>query len=166
MDAAGAATLETRPISAAQTRPLRMLVLRPGRPEHESVFPGDEDELTLHAAALVDGRIAAIGSIYHEARPADAPGGGERAADHDAGTAWRLRGMATEPSLRRRGAGAAALAACERHASEHGGTLAWCNARVEAIAFYEANGWTVLGEEFDIPTVGPHYVMEKRLSGR
>jgi GNAT superfamily N-acetyltransferase len=69
--------------------------------------------------------------------------------------------LATAPSLRRQGAGAAALAACEQHAREHGGTLLWCNARVEAIAFYEANGWTVLGEEFDIPTVGPHFVMEK-----
>jgi GNAT superfamily N-acetyltransferase len=115
--------------------------------------------------ALRDGEVVAIASLYLEPRPADTPGGAERAGDHDAGTAWRLRGMATDPSLRRQGAGARALDACERHAREHGGTLLWCNARTEAVAFYEANGWEILGDEFDIPTVGPHFVMEKRLGG-
>jgi GNAT superfamily N-acetyltransferase len=151
-------------IDAEATHPLRQSVLRPGRPVEECVFPGDEDEATLHVGALRDGEVVAIASLYLEPRPVDAAGGAERAADHDAGTVWRLRGMATDPSLRRMGAGAAALEACEQHARERGGTLLWCNARVEAIAFYEANGWSVLGDEFDIPTVGPHFVMEKRLA--
>jgi GNAT superfamily N-acetyltransferase len=153
-----------RRITAAETHPLRMAVLRPGRPEAECEFPGDEHELTFHAGAELDGRIVSIASLYLEPRPADAPGGAARGPDHDAGTAWRLRGMATEPELRRSGAGAAALAACEQHAREHGATLAWCNARVEAIGFYERLGWHVLGEEFEIPTVGPHFVMERELA--
>lgn len=157
-------TLQVRRIGASETRPLRSSVLRPGRPEREVEFPGDDEPTTFHAGALLDDELVAVGSLYLEARPADAPGDAARPADHDTGTAWRLRGMATDPAVRRRGAGAAVLAACEEHARAHGATLLWCNARIEAIDFYEANGWRVLGEEFDIPTVGPHFVMEKPLS--
>lgn len=155
--------LRVERISAEQTHPLRMQVLRPGYPEAAIVFPGDEDPSTLHVGALLGDELVAIASLYLESRPTDAPGTDERADDHDAGTAWRLRGMATHPAQRRRGAGAATLRACERHATEHDGTLLWCNARTEAVPFYEANGWVVLGEEFDIPTVGPHFIMEKRI---
>lgn len=156
-------SITVEPITAEQTHPLRMAVLRPGRPVSECIFPGDDAELTLHVGAMLDGRIMGIGSMYHEARPADAPGTVELVADHAADTAWRLRGMASDPGLRRRGVGRAVLQACEEHARANGGTLAWCNARTPAIAFYEANGWTAFGEEFDIPTAGPHFVMEKRL---
>lgn len=164
-DALTAATdaLTTRRITAAQTHPLRMSVLRPGRPEVECEFPGDDDELTFHAAAELDGRIVSIASMYLEPRPVDAPGGAAPGPEHAAGTAWRLRGMATEPGLRRSGAGRAALDACEAHVRANGGTLMWCNARTEAVGFYERLGWTVLGEEFEIPTVGPHFVMERPL---
>jgi GNAT superfamily N-acetyltransferase len=161
MDATHELTVE--PITAEQTHPLRMSVLRPGRPEAECVFPGDEDPSTLHAGAVLDGDVVAIASLYLEPRPDGALGGATPRADHAANTAWRLRGMATAPAVRRRGAGAAALRACEAHARANGGTLLWCNARVEAVAFYEAEGWTKLGTEFDIPTVGPHFVMERPL---
>jgi len=155
--------LPTLPITSRETLALRAAVLRPGRPLEECMFPGDDDPATLHVGAELDGEIVAIASIYHEARSDHGPGGAERARDHDAGSAWRLRGMATAPSVRRRGAGAAALTLCEEHARANGATLLWCNARLEAVAFYEAGGWTVLGEQFDIPTVGPHLVMERRL---
>ncbi len=165
----GMSTTDERPdltvirISAEQTHPLRMAVLRPGRPVAECEFPGDEDELTIHAGAQLDDRIVSIASMYLESRPADALGGAAVGPDHAAGTAWRLRGMATEPALRGSGAGRAALDACLAHAIEHGATLAWCNARTPAIGFYERMGWTVLGEEFEIPTAGPHFVMERSL---
>jgi hypothetical protein len=32
----------------------------------------------------------------------------------------------------------------------------WCNARVVALAFYRAQGWIVISDEYDIPTAGPH----------
>lgn len=162
-DAPSRPTITARRIDAAATTPLRSAVLRPGYPTSDCVFEGDDAALTVHAGAVLDEAIVSIASMYHEPRPADAPGGAPRAADHDAGTAWRLRGMATEPGLRGAGAGRAALDACLDHARANGGTLAWCNARTEAVGFYERLGWQVLGEEFDLPTVGPHFVMELRL---
>jgi GNAT superfamily N-acetyltransferase len=159
-----AVRLMARRIDPSATLPLRNAVLRPDGDVAACVFPGDDHELTFHAGAEHEGRIVSIASMYLESRPVDAPGGASRRPDHDAGTAWRLRGMATEPGLRRMGAGRAALDSCERFAIEQGATLLWCNARIEAIAFYEVAGWHVLGEEFVIPTVGPHLVMERLVS--
>ena len=156
--------LHVRRIEPSETIPLRHEVLRPGADIAKCEFPGDDHEHTFHAGAEHDGRIVSIASMYLEPRPIDAPGGASRRADHDAGTAWRLRGMATEPGLRRMGAGTAALGACERFAIEQGAALLWCNARIEAVGFYEVAGWQVLGEQFDIPTVGIHFVMERQVS--
>lgn len=137
------------------TYDLRERVLRPGAALVELQFEGDGDEPTAHYGAFVDEAIVAIASIYHEGRP----GGGD-----DQGGCWRLRGMASDPEVRRRGAGSAVLEACIRHARGRDGSLAWCNARIPAVAFYEAHGWTVVGEEFEIPTIGPHVVMERTIA--
>jgi GNAT superfamily N-acetyltransferase len=155
--------LRVRPVSAVETHPLRMAILRPGYPESASVFAGDDDAATMHAGVLRGDELVGIASIYLESRPVDAPGGAACRPDHAAGTAWRLRGMATAPSVRRRGAGAATLEACIAHARAAGGTVAWCNARIEAIPFYESQGWDMLGAQFDLPTVGLHFVMERRI---
>lgn len=156
-------TLTVTRIAADQTIPLRSSVLRAGHPVSECMFPGDDDDLTFHAGAMLDGRIVSIASLYQEPRTPDAPGGVTPGPAHAAGTAWRLRGMATEPDLRGSGAGRAALEACEAHARANGATLLWCNARTPAIGFYERMGWTAYGDEFEIPTAGPHYVMERTL---
>jgi hypothetical protein len=39
----------------------------------------------------------------------------------------------------------------------------WCNARVVAVNFYEKQGLAKMGESFDIPQVGEHYVMFKEI---
>ncbi len=43
--------------------------------------------------------------------------------------------------------------------------LVWCNARVVAVPFYAKQGWEIVSEVFDIPTVGPHRAMLRRCSG-
>lgn len=140
--------IEVRAISAAETRPLRQSVLRPTQRPDELVYAGDDDVETLHAGAFVEGRLAGIASICREPPP------GER----DAG-AWRLRGMATTPERRRSGLGRRLLDACFAHVAARGGTRVWCNARVTAADFYLAYGFVVLGEPFELPHIGPHYLM-------
>ncbi|MDP3353786.1 MAG: GNAT family N-acetyltransferase, partial [Flavobacteriaceae bacterium] len=41
--------------------------------------------------------------------------------------------------------------------------LLWFNARIKALNFYQKLGFQTIGEEFDIPYVGGHYVMFKKL---
>jgi uncharacterized protein (TIGR02453 family) len=131
-----------RPVPLEQTRALRQVVLRP----HQTV-----DELASHepAGALAFGsfdgdELVAVGLIGPEGDPG----------------AWRIRGMATAPQARGRGAGTAVLEALVRHASAHGATSVWCNARVRAIPLYERAGLRVVSEVFEPPDIGPHVRME------
>jgi GNAT superfamily N-acetyltransferase len=79
---------------------------------------------------------------------------------------WRVRGMATAPHARARGTGTAVLDALLRHATEHGAHRIWCNARTPARSLYERAGLHVTSEEFEIPDIGPHYVMEMTVRDR
>ncbi|MCW2955518.1 MAG: acetyltransferase, family [Thermoleophilia bacterium] len=143
---------QARRINATQTHDLRHAVLRPNAPRKEAQFDGDLEPHSAHFGSYRGDQLIAIASVYREPRVGSTNDG-----------EWRLRGMAAAPSAQRTGGGAAALAAVEAHVREHGGTLLWCNARTPAVPFYERAGWVVVGDEFDIPGVGPHFVMEKPL---
>jgi len=109
---------------------------------------------TVHFAARVSETIIGIASIYREPPPSGT----------DA-NAWRLRGMATEPSRRNAGIGGKLLRACIAHVASQHGSLIWCNARTPAVKFYERHGFRCIGEEFELPGIGPHYLMMKRMEG-
>ncbi|MEO6463060.1 MAG: GNAT family N-acetyltransferase [Candidatus Eisenbacteria bacterium] len=151
----GATALALRPLAAAATRPLRQRILRPGQAAHELVYPGDDEADSLHVGAFVGEDLLGVASLYRQspegqpARPTD----------------WRLRGMAVVPEARRHGVGAALLAACEGHARAHGGDRVWFNARADALPFYVALGYAVIGEEYELPGIGPHRFAERRIAG-
>lgn len=146
--------LTIRPISAAQTRPLRQRVLRPHQPPEALVYPGDEDGETLHVGGYLDGEgPIAVASVYREDRE-ESPGG----------RGWRLRGMAVLPESQGAGYGAALLHACMAHAKLHGGEELWCNARTTAAGFYRRLGFTAAGPEFELPGIGPHFLMWRPLA--
>jgi GNAT superfamily N-acetyltransferase len=140
--------LDIRPISAAETRPLRQQLLRPRRSLEQLVYPGDDAPDSLHAGAFLDGQLVGIASISRQPF-APAPGA----------AAWQLRGMAARPEVRRQGYGAALIQACIAHAASRGGTILWCNGRTSAIPFYQALGFQVHGAEFENPETGPHVVL-------
>jgi GNAT superfamily N-acetyltransferase len=136
-------------VDAAAVRPLRSEVLRPGVPAEALVYEGDATEDALHLAACdARGGIHGIASLCRE----PAPGHADVAA-------WRLRGMATRPELRGQGVGRRLLLGCFRHVRAAGGGLLWCNARCVALGFYQRLGLRTEGAQFDIPGIGPHYVM-------
>ena len=76
---------------------------------------------------------------------------------------WRVRGMATKAHARGRGAGTAILAALLDDARAAGGRSVWCNVRTPARSLYERAGFTTISEEFELPGIGPHFMMELRL---
>ena len=143
-----------RAISAAETIPVRWPVLRPGFARETAVFDGDDSPGTLHFGAFDGEVLVGVASIYLAPFP----------ARPDAAPAMQLRGMATLPEVRGAGFGTALLDACVAAAREKGAKLIWCNARSGAAKFYAQNGWQIVGEEFDIPTVGPHFRMWRELS--
>jgi GNAT superfamily N-acetyltransferase len=141
-----------RAISAAETRLLRQRVLRPAQRIEELVYPGDAAPDTLHLGAFLGDALVGVASVSREAPPGDS-----------SPRAWRLRGMAALPELRRQGIGAALLRACLAHVREQGGDLLWCHARSGAVPFYRALELAESGEEFELPGLGPHWFMSRRV---
>jgi predicted GNAT family N-acyltransferase len=145
--------IEIRCVGAEDVRPIRRRVLRAGLPSPNLAFEGDEARDTCHVGAFVDGRLVAVATVIRNPPPDD-----PAATD-----AWQVRGMATEPAARGRGLGGELLQRGLEHVQGHGGGLVWCNARIRAVPFYERHGFARKGEVFDIPDIGPHVRMSRRV---
>ncbi|MGB3776426.1 MAG: GNAT family N-acetyltransferase, partial [Leeuwenhoekiella sp.] len=76
---------------------------------------------------------------------------------------YRLRGMAVLPAYRGKDYGKKLIAEGEKILRERGVAVLWFNAREIAVGFYEKLDFKIVGESFEIPTVGSHYVMYKKL---
>lgn len=133
---------------------LRRELLRPDRPEEESVYAGDDAPDSGHWGAFVDEALVAVASIYPEPLPESVEQTGE-----DEAVSWRLRGMAVCPVFQGKGYGRQLLDRCLQAVADNGGNLLWCNARTSAVGFYQGMGFEIAGSEFMIPDIGPHYVM-------
>jgi predicted GNAT family N-acyltransferase len=140
---------EIRHITTQETYPLRLKILRPGRPLVTAQFA--EDERATHFGCFVNDVLVGIASIFPQALA------GENKI------AWQLRGMAVEESCRGNGFGEKLVQACCDFAASQNAQIIWCNARAEAVAFYQRQGLAIRGDVFLIPDVGPHYVMWRAL---
>ena len=78
--------------------------------------------------------------------------------------AYRLRGMATHPNFRRKGLGKDLMQSAFTHLLQQQADLLWCKARLVAIPFYRSLGFQIIGEQYDIEGIGPHYTMYKLLA--
>lgn len=146
-------TLDIRRITAEETRPIRSEVLKPGLPESAVHLPGDEEPTTIHLGAFEGEALVGIATLFPDPCPAE---GGPND--------WRLRGMATLERVRNGGIGGELLEAGVEWVRREGATTLWCNGRIRARAFYERHGFTVTGDEFDLPHSGPHFVFIRRLA--
>ena len=72
--------------------------------------------------------------------------------------------MATDIEYRKRGIGKKIMLRAFEEIKKKKGTLLWCNARIIAIEFYKKIGFQIKGEEFDIPDIGKHYFMYKKIN--
>ena len=141
------------PITACETLALRSSVLRPDRGTDESRYPEDSLATTFHLGGFVKGQIVCVGTMMKDICtyfPAET-------------TAYRLRGMATDPGFRGLQLGSRLLLAAEEILRSRRCKLLWFNARESAFKFYEKNGFLYQGEMFDIANIGPHKVMFKWL---
>ena len=78
--------------------------------------------------------------------------------------AWQLRGMAVDPLYQGGGIGRSLLSFAEMRLRQIDTyQYMWCNARLDAIQFYEKFDWHAVSEEFNVPHVGPHRTLLKRL---
>ncbi len=144
-------------IPAAATRGLRHRVLRPDQDKSACIYPLDEAPTSAHFGAFRNRTLVGIASLFQEPQPEAT----ETLAPHED---WRLRGMATDPAARGEGYGGALLRACLKQVESFGGRRLWCNGRVDVWGFYRHHGFQRVGDSFDLPGLGPHYVMQIWLS--
>jgi len=130
-------------LELVRVRNLRYEILRKplGLPVSGAVFPGDEDQTTLHILAFSHADLIGCATLM--------------IGDSNA---IQLRGMAVAKDWQRKGVGQLIVSTGKTIAIEKSKSL-WCNARFPAIGFYESQGWTKFGDFFDIPVIGPHIVM-------
>lgn len=137
-------------ITAAETHPLRLAVLRFDTPTKEVEFPEDEWPGSWHLGLRIDGAL--VGTSSWVPRP------------HHDRHAVQLRGMATDRSLQGTGLGGALLEEGCRRAAAAGFPLVWARARDTALAFYLQHGFAVEGDGFiDQATQLPHHLVVREL---
>lgn len=77
--------------------------------------------------------------------------------------AVQIRAMGTLQPYQGQGSGSKVLAALEKESiSLWNMKTGWLQARIEAIPFYEANGWCCFGPEYEVPNIGQHVSMWKK----
>ena len=136
-------------VTAAEVRPLRHLVLRPGRPIETTFIARDDDPDTWHLAARDGDRLVGVITLFpdHSDRVSPAP-------------AERFRWMAVHPDWQGRGVGRALLHAAALRLQARRIPTMWAHGRDSAQGFYERYGFIVVGEGFIDPDTGiSHHIV-------
>ena len=128
--------------------PLRNEVLREGRLTlNECRFPSDTIEGAFHLGYYIGDELACVASFHPQNY-------GEYA-----GKAYQLRGMATTEKYRGKGYGNQLVNFAIVYLRGQKVNYVWCNARKAAVRFYKGLGFEIISPKFEVPNIGPHYVM-------
>ncbi|MFI5139547.1 MAG: GNAT family N-acetyltransferase, partial [Sphingobacteriales bacterium] len=135
-------------ITVEETLPIRNTVLREGKLSlDECRFPTDELAGAFHLGYVQDGELAGIAS-FHPQQYGEFNGIG-----------YQLRGMATVEKYRGKGFGNQLLNFGIVYLRGQKTNYIWCNARKKALPFYLNLGFEIISPEFEVPVIGPHYVL-------
>ena len=139
-------------INYKETYPIRQVVLRPNRSLETCFFDGDKQETTFHFGSFVNDNLVGIISLFKNNNSL-----------FEAEDQYQIRGMAVLPEYQKFGFGKILVGHSEKFLLEKNIKLIWFNAREVAVNFYQKQGYQIIGNSFDIPDVGVHYVMWKEV---
>ena len=139
-------------IASSQCLEIRSLVLRNGLETAKCKIPGDDLESSFHLGAFFNDKLVGISCFVLENDPELGPT-----------KMYRLRGMASLPEAKGKGAGRALLNEAVVRASKLEASHIWCNARELAFGFYEKLNFEYYSEMFDIEGIGPHKKMFRKI---
>jgi predicted GNAT family N-acyltransferase len=136
-------------LPTADIRKLRHEVLWPHKASFEEcVIEPDEIDTTFHMGAIEDGVVVGTSTFLVDIND-----------KFDTKSQYRLRAMATSPSVRGKHVGRQIIEASIEKLKNMGIDLLWCDARLEATGFYEKLGLQMKGEIYNVPNIGPHKLM-------
>ena len=140
-------------IPSKQTYPLRLEVLWKHKSSlDECGLEIDDLESTFHVGAFKNGEIVAVGTFLQQQNE-----------KFEAKNQYRLRAMATSPKVRGENFGKQVIDFALVELKNRGVELLWCDAREVAIGFYEKMGFKTLGDFYEVPIIGKHKLMYKRI---
>ena len=138
-------------ITAKETYPVRHIVLRACKHIESCQFDGDELVSTHHFGYYLNNQIIGVISLF------------EIKNEHFvAQKSFQIRGMAVLPAFQKQGVGEALVKEAEKFCTTQKADLIWFNARTTAVEFYQKMGYEIVGSEFEINEVGPHFLMFKK----
>ncbi len=137
-------------ISGKATIPIRHAVLRQGKPIEACYIQQDDLENTYHFGLYYKNNLVAVSTFVADCSPL-----------FNDKTQYRLRAMGVLENYQGKHFGKQLLNYGVQFLQTKKIDRLWFNARIKALNFYKNNGFETIGEIFDIPKVGPHYVMHK-----
>ena len=140
-------------ITVEDLLPIRKEILRPGNFTLDDCrFPTDNLAGAFHLGYYEGEELACIASFSPQSY------------GDFAGTGYQLRGMATLEKYRGRGFGNQLLNFGLVYLRGQKVNYLWCNARKKALGFYVNMGFEIISPEFEVPIIGPHYVLYVKIS--
>ncbi|HLV15244.1 MAG TPA: GNAT family N-acetyltransferase [Xanthomarina sp.] len=140
-------------ISAQETYVIRQSILRKGKPINTCIFDGDLEENTFHLGLFCKSELIGVASFMNN-----------KFHLFSEDKQYQLRGMAILKNFQHQGLGKRLIQEGENILNERKADLLWFNAREVALEFYKSNGYLIFGDAFNIPDIGVHYVMTKKLT--
>ena len=137
-------------IQSSETYLVRQEELRKGKPLETCHFEGDDEKTTKHFGIELNEKIIGIVSVYQVNNKF-----------FDAEIQFQIRGMAVLERHQQKGYGALLIERAEKYCFEKNASVIWFNAREKAVPFYKKKGYITIGDSFEIPEVGTHFIMFK-----
>jgi GNAT superfamily N-acetyltransferase len=132
------------------TFPVRSAVLRIGKPIESCFFLGDNAPDTSHFGLFTDDNLIGVASLFKTNNE-----------NFDTKNQFQLRGMAILKNYQSAGFGKLLITKIFGFIESNKVELLWFNAREIALPFYEKMGCSKKGTSFEIPEIGPHFLMYK-----
>lgn len=143
--------IQIREISSYETYEIRKDVLRDNIALTEKM-DGDFDGSTIHFGVFKNEELVCVATFMQHNNT------------HFKGLQYRLRGMGAKKEFQHKGFGKIIIEEAIKILKEKEVTVLWCNARVFALKFYKNCGFKIIGDQFNVPLVGPHFVMYKTIT--
>jgi ribosomal protein S18 acetylase RimI-like enzyme len=142
--------IKVKQIQAKDCYPIRQQILWQHKNIEACGIGIDEQEGTFHLGVFLNDELVCIGSFFKQ-----------KNVLFSEQNQYRLRAMATLAEAQKQGTAKALLDFAFERLQNQNQELLWCDARIIALGFYEKMGFKKLGETYEIPLIGPHYLMWK-----
>ncbi|SFU40169.1 Predicted N-acyltransferase, GNAT family [Pustulibacterium marinum] len=130
---------------------VRHPILREGKPLESCIFLGDHSAGTFHLGYYENNQLVGVVTLF------------KKNYGENGGIGYQLRGMAVLQEFQGKQIGRKLVEKAEQIAIQRYGNYVWMNARIVAVGFYEKMGYHKVSNAFDVPGIGNHFTMLKKL---